>query len=457
MKSLLLLSGLGLAALAAELFGLKKWLPWLVLAGLLATIGAGIYDWNTDIHYFNNMLGMDNYAILFSILLCGIALLWFFAAKPYFENETNLTDQFALVLFSLTGAFVMVSFNHLVMLFLGIEIMSLSFYVLAGSRKNDLFSNEAALKYFIMGSFSTGFLLFGIALIYGASGSFHTEVIGQVFKNPANVNGWVYTGLLLIMIGMIFKISAAPLHFWAPDVYYGSPSMITALMATIGKTAAFAAFYRLFSTSFVMLSGYWVYLLMLIAVLTMFAGNISALVQDKVKRMLAYSSVAHAGYLLLALTAQNKISAAAIGYYLTAYSIASLISFLVLYIATRHSKGEGVEVFKRLGKKSRLSAMAMTVAMLSLAGIPPLAGFFGKYYVFASAFMSGHYTLVVLAVVASVISLFYYLRIVIAMYSTDENEEEQLVLEPAHRFALVMGSGALVVLGVFPEFIISFF
>ena len=296
MKSLLLLSGLGVLSLLAEIFNFKKWLFPAVIVGLVATIGVAVKDWNTTIHYYSDMMVFDNFAICFTVLICCIALLWFFMSQSYFTEETNVTDHFALVLFSLVGAVCMLSYNNMAMLFLGIEILSLSLYVMAGSKKNSLLSNEAALKYFLMGSFATGFLLFGIALIYGATGSFHlSKIAAFVVESKGQIPTFFYGGVLMMLIGLSFKVSAAPFHFWAPDVYEGSPTVVTAFMATIVKTAAFAAFFRLFSTCFIGVSGIWTDVVAIMCVLTLLIGNITAVYQQNTKRMLAFSSVAHAG------------------------------------------------------------------------------------------------------------------------------------------------------------------
>ncbi len=456
MKTLLLLSGLGIGSLVAELTNQKKLLPWVVLLGLLAAIGVSIMDWGTNIHYFNNMMSFDNTAILFTCVLCFVAFLWFLGSGKYLETETNITDQYALILFALVGAFVMVTFQHMVMLFLGIEILSLSLYVLAGSRKNDLFSNESAIKYFLMGSFATGFLLFGIALIYGVTGSFHIEVIGNALADPNNINGLVLTGLVMMLLAMSFKVAAVPFHFWAPDVYYGAPTQITAYMATIAKTAAFAAFLRLFMTAFPFVSGVWVYPLIIISIASMLLGNIMAIYQSEVKRMLAYSSVAHAGYMLMALLSQNEFTVGSIVYYSLGYSVASLLAFNVYALVSKGSdKNGGFDAFLGLAKRSPLLAAAALVSMLSLAGIPPLAGFFGKYYVFASALEGGHRILVLFAVLASLISIYYYFKIIINTFTGEvKNNAEPLVVEGSQKVLLVLGIVLLILLGMAPEMII---
>src|SRR5258706_14630860 len=251
MNTLYVICGLGVASLVAELVNLKKWLiPFLVL-GIAAAAVMAVRDWNTGAPHFDGMVTMDNVDIAFSTLICAIAFFWFWMANSYFHKETHVTDQAALVLFVIVGGLVLTSFNNMAMLFLGIEILSLSLYILAGSRKESILSNEAAFKYFLMGSFATGFLLMGIALVYGATGFFHLDKIaGYIQVHQNGLPGFFYAGVLLIVVGMAFKVLAVPFHFWAPDVYEGSPTLITALMSTVVKVAAFAAFFRLLAYCF---------------------------------------------------------------------------------------------------------------------------------------------------------------------------------------------------------------
>jgi len=456
MKSLIILSGLGLAALFAELVNLKKYLSIIIPAGLLLAIGITLQDWNTEHHYFNNMLIVNNYTMMFTVVLCVTGFLWTLLADRYLREETNITDQVALAMFALTGAFVMVAYGHMSMLFLGIEIMSLSFYVLAGSRKNDLFSNEAALKYFLMGSFASGFILFGIALVYGVTGSFHLDVINK-YSELSGTDPLFLAGIIMILVGMAFKVSAAPFHFWAPDVYYGSPSIITALMATVGKIAAFAAFVRLFQYGFGYEHSEWVNAITVLALLSMYIGNISALVQKNVKRMLVFSGVAHAGYLLMGISSQNEGSWRAMVFYTLGYSIATLMAFGVYELVSRQSEGNGdISSFNGLSKRNRLAAAAMTTAMLSFAGIPPLAGFFGKYFIFSAAMLSGHFTLVILAVVASVISLYYYLGIIMAMYGKGASSSSEIKADAGYKMVFIIGIILLIVLGAGADFFLSY-
>ena len=455
MKSLILLSGLGVLTLLSEMFNFKRKIFPVVLLGLLGTIVISAMYWNTNKHYFNDMMFFDNYAVAFTCLISFIAFAWFLLSQNYFNEETNLTDHFALILFALVGAVIMVSYQNMSMLFLGIETLSLSLYVLAGSRKDDLYSNEAALKYFLMGAFATGFLLFGIALIYGITGSFNLQTIANyITLNSGNIPALFYTGVLLMMVGMAFKISAAPFHFWAPDVYQGSPLVITAFMATIIKTAAFAAFFRLFFTCFSTIESVWGNIIFVMAILTLAVGNITATYQESVKRMLAYSSIAHAGYMLLAILAMNKFSAGSILFYTAAYSVASITAFTVLSIIINKSNNEAIDAFNGLGKRNPFLAFAMTVAMLSLAGIPPMAGFFGKYYLFNAALQSGQTAIVLVAVLASLVGVYYYFKVIIAMYFKSGSDSSLVEVSFTHKLLLILTLVLIFAMGLMSDFVI---
>ena len=454
MKALIILSVLGVIALFAEIFNFKKSLFTVVLTGLIVAFVANIFDWNTSALYFK-MLYVDNYAVAFTGVIIAVAFLWFLMAGDYFKEETNLTDHFALILFALAGAIIMVSYTNITMLFLGIEILSISMYVLAGSKKSDLSSNEAALKYFLMGAFATGFLLFGTALIYGATASFDLQTITAYVKaNSGNISGLFYAGVLLMMVGLSFKVSAAPFHFWAPDVYQGSPTVITTFMATIVKTAAFAAFFRLFFTCFATLGVVWSNVIWMMAALTLIIGNVTAVFQTSIKRMLAYSSVSHAGYMLLAILAMSRFSASSILYYTTAYSIATIAAFTVVYSVIQAKGNDSIDSFNGLAKSNPLLSTTMTISMLSLAGIPPMAGFFAKYFIFNAAIQQGFVSLVIIAVLASLIGVYYYFRIIIAMNFKENTGTATLEINSTIKWVLLITAILSIAIGLFPDFII---
>jgi NADH-quinone oxidoreductase subunit N len=455
-NSIFVLAGLGIFSLLAEIFNIKRLLFPVVIIGLIAAAALLVFDWNLGTAFYSNMLTFDNYAVAFSITLSLTAMLWFLMSKDYFENNTNITDHFALILFSLVGAIFMVSYSNLAMLFLGIEVLSICLYILAGSNFKNIFSNEASFKYFLMGSFATGFLLFGIALIYGVTVSFDLNVIAsRITDGNIEHTMWLYAGIFLLIVGLAFKISAVPFHFWAPDVYEGAPTVITAFMSTIVKIAAFAAFFRLFSVCFASVQGEWVDIIQIITVATLLVANITAVYQHSVKRILAYSSVAHAGYLLISLVALNEISSSAILYYVIAYAVASITAFTVLRNVESEDQNAVVDSFNGLAKRNPYLAFCMGISLLSLAGIPPLAGFFAKYYLFTVAFESGYIWLVLVAVVTSLIGIYYYFRIIIAMYL--KSTEKAVIIQVPNRHTVILAICVLlsVAFGVFPDLLVG--
>ncbi len=400
---------------------------------------------------YAHMLRFDDYALAFSgAALLSTLLLFGFTRWGFREWSETIGDRYALLLFSLCGALCLFSFTNLVLLFLGIEILSIPLYVLAGSRRDDLRSNEAALKYFLMGAFATGILLFGIALVYGAVRSFDLAQIHSVIAAEGHSPQMLSVGILLILVGLSFKVSAVPFHFWAPDVYLGSPTVITAFMATVVKTAAFAAFYRLFSIAFVGAGEFWMAAVAIAAVLTMVVANTTALLQTNFKRMMAYSSVAHAGYLMLALLAIGQPNTAgALLLYLLSYSVATICAFACFLLVSEQNQDESFAAFNGLAKKQPLVAAAMAISMLSLAGIPPTAGFFGKYFLFASAFENFPW-LVVLAVLGSAISIYYYFKVIVAMYFTAEESAYEVQIPWGFRAAMAIGIGLTALLALVP-------
>ena len=456
MNSVFVLSGLGILSLLAELFNARRFLFPVVVLGLVVSAILLALEWNHGGSVYSNMLTFDNYAVAFSASLSAIAALWFLMSKDYFGNHARTSDHFALVRFCLIGAVFMVSYSNLAMLFLGIEVLSISLYILAGSSFRDTFSNEASFKYFLMGSFATGFLLFGIALIYGVTASFDLQVIGSKIAAGGIANtGWLYAGILMLIVGLGFKMSAVPFHFWAPDVYEGAPTVITAFMSTIVKIAAFAGFYRLFSTCFASVSSEWVTIVEILTVLTLLVSNITAVYQHSVKRLLAYSSVSHAGYLLISLVSLNAISASAILYYVIAYALSTIAAFAILRNVESEDENAAIDSFNGMVKHNPYLAFGMAIAMLSLAGIPPLAGFFAKYYIFAVAFESGYIWLVGLAVITSLIGIYYYFRIIIAMYLKSTERTTPIHVPVRYTVVISVALVLVVILGVFPELLVG--
>jgi NADH-quinone oxidoreductase subunit N len=417
MKGLFIISGLGVLAMLAEIFKFKKLLYPLVLIGILAAYVTNFMEWNnnTNIEMFANMMRFDNVALAFSGVILVTAFFWFILANDYFEQD-HVTDHFALVLFALVGAIMLTGFSNMTTLFLGIEILSIPMYVLAASRKRDLASNEAGFKYLIMGSFASGFLLFGIALIYGATGSFDLMAIRSfISHSQGDLPAFFYAGVLMVLVAMLFKVSAAPFHFWAPDVYEGSPTVITALMSTIVKTAAFAAFMRLFLVVFGGVNESWSMVLAVVIALSLVVSNITAATQQSVKRMLAYSSISHAAFMLMAILANQRgmASVSAILYYSLAYSVGSIAAFTVLYNVSKAKDNANIEAFNGLGKRHPFMAACMVVAMLSLAGIPITAGFFAKYFIFSVMIGTTFKWLIILAILTSAVGVYYYFKVII--------------------------------------------
>jgi NADH-quinone oxidoreductase subunit N len=352
----------------------------------------------------------------------------------------------------MVGAFCLTSYTNMAMLFLGVEILSIPLYVLVGSRKRDLASNEASFKYFLMGSFASAFLLFGIAFLYGAVGSFHIDSIGAYLRSHPNPSALFVVGILLILIALSFKVSAAPFHFWAPDVYQGAPTVITAFMATVVKTAAVAAFFRLFQHSFMGAESYYSDAIWAIAALTMVVGNITAAIQTNVKRMLAFSSIGHVGFMLVAILAMSDFSAKAILYYTAAYSASSIAAFLVLYLVSSSNGGDAtIDSFNGLVKRNPMMAGTMTMALLSMAGIPPLAGFFAKYFIFVTAFQNGFKGLVLIGILSSLVGVYYYFKIIIAMFFGNPEGRPTFNLSATHKILLLVTAALIVALGLMPD------
>ncbi|RYY32991.1 MAG: NADH-quinone oxidoreductase subunit N [Sphingobacteriaceae bacterium] len=455
MTTLVILSVLPIVLLYLGLYKANKAILPVTVVGLLAALGFAVAEWNSGaLPIFSGMMLFDNFSVAFSGVTIVSTILILLLSKGYFERiSSNVAEYYAIILFALAGIIVMVSFYNMVMLFIGIEIMSVSLYILAGIRKNDFASNEAALKYFLMGAFSTGFLLFGITLIYGASGAFNLEAIRDwVISNPRAIDPLFHTGVLLIIVGMCFKVGAAPFHFWTPDVYEGSPTLITTFMSTVVKTAGFAAFLRLFSACFAPLSDFWTPVLVVITILTLFIGNITALYQQSFKRMLAFSSISHAGYLLFAIVALGAASANSVFIYASAYSIASIIAFGALILVHQQTGSDSFDSFNGLASRNPFLALTLTIAMLSLAGIPLTAGFIGKFFMFTGAVSHYQIWMVLLAVVNAIISIFYYFRVIIAMYF--RTGEGNVVLVPtAYTFVLAISAIITLVIGIYPDII----
>ncbi len=375
---------------------------------------------------FEGMFVHDGLTVFFTLLFCAIGVLGVLLSWDYLKRtRINHAEYYALLLCSTMGMIVMASSNDLITIFLGLELMSLALYVLVGFRRAHLESNEAALKYFLLGAFASGFLLYGIALLYGATGTTNLQKMAWFLTaSPLADNPLLIAGGLLLLVGLGFKVSAVPFHMWTPDAYEGAPTSVTAFMSAGAKAAGFAALVRIVLGVLGDIQVDWRPILSWIAILTMTVGNVTALLQDNVKRMLAYSSIAHAGYVLVALVAGGPDGASAALFYLAVYSFMNLGAFGILSLLGRGREERTlVSDLAGLGFKYPLLGFAMAVFMLSLGGIPPTAGFMGKVYVFGAALQADLVALTIVGVLNSVISVFYYLRVTVAMYMEEPQGE----------------------------------
>lgn len=455
MNTLILTSILGLLCMVLEIFNLRKLIIPTLIAGLCAVFYVNYTGWDftgpVSVGGISmaHMVISDHFGTGFSALAIVLTGLIVLQASAYYQNEQHhLSDYLSIFIFILCGTLVLFSFNNMAMLFLGIEIVSISLYIMAGSKRFDVRSNEAGFKYFLTGSFASGFLLFGIALVYGASGSFELAKIAE-YASGETISPLFYTGCILLISAMLFKVAAAPFHYWSPDVYEGSPALVTALMSTLVKVSMFAAFYRLMQHGLLGSYAYTTPILVWVAAATMILGNLTALFQENFKRLLAYSGISHAGYMLLGILSIPAQSDSSLLFYACAYSIASIGVFAVSIPVFAAQKNEQLSAFNGLGKRNPLLAGLLTICMLSVAGIPPMAGFLAKYYIFSQAFKGEFFALTLLAIINSIIAVYYYLRVVVVMYSKEPNETE---VKPALVYWIVLAICVFVTLwlGIFP-------
>jgi NADH-quinone oxidoreductase subunit N len=428
---------------------------WITLLGLAAALFVVLFQAGALDRFagdsLSGMFRVDAFGLFFTAILLVGTFLAVLLTVDYARREGFHTGEYYfLLLMAAAGGILMAQSANLVTIFLGLELLSISVYVLTGFERDRSRSVEAALKYFLLGAFSTGFFLYGIALLYGATGSFHLDAIAAAA--PAPGEGLLFpAGIVLLLVGFGFKVAAVPFHQWSPDVYEGAPTPVTAFMAAVVKAAAFAAFVRVFLAAFGGFAESWVPLLAAIAVATMVVGNLAALGQTSVKRLLAYSSVAHAGYLLVALAARNELGAASFLFYLLAYTLMTMGAFgVVAALGRRGEPNERLEDLAGLGSRHPFLAAAMAVFMFSLAGIPPTAGFIGKFYIFGAALDAGLGWLAVVMVLASVVSLYYYLKVTVVMYMRDAPEPGRLRADPLLVAALAIAVLGVIQLGVFP-------
>jgi NADH-quinone oxidoreductase subunit N len=410
-----------------------------IVVNVLELRGTTIFHIDT-----HSMLVFDRFSLLFTLVANLSAFAFFLLSSKDMERVgVNYGDYFALLFFVMSGVAIASSFGSLLMLFLGIEIISIPLYILTGSDKRNLKSNEASLKYFLMGAFSTGLMLMGIALVYGATGTFLTGTTLPQGAPPV----LLIAGMMLLLFSMSFKVSAAPFHFWTPDVYDGAPTVFTSFMATIVKAAAFIAFMRLFDNEFSQVQSQWKMLVGIIAAATLFVGNITAVFQQSVKRMLAYSSISQAGFMMLAVYSINSDAREGIILYAAAYSFATIGIFAVLAKMTDHT----FDGFNGFARQQPVIAATLVVFILSLAGIPLTAGFLSKFYMLRATISAGSLWLAIFAVLMAAVSVYYYFRLIQAMYFREGNGSIAVSPSTGFRYTLVALAAVTIILGIFPN------
>jgi len=440
--------------------GTTRHAVWISLVGIVVTGWISLQGWGNPQYGFSDAVALDNFATFFNMIFLIGAAMTILMSDDYLRREGYpVSEYYPLILFTTAGAMWMASGTDMMTIFLGLEVMSVSLYVLAGFFRGQLASNEAGLKYFLLGAFSTGFLLYGISLIYGVTGSTRLTEIGVYLNTHASLlaNPMTLAGLALLSIGFLLKIGAAPFHMWTPDVYQGAPTPVTAFMSAVPKAAAFAAFLRIMEYCFFSMKPEWTAMLWVLAVLTMTIGNIIAISQTNIKRMLAYSSISHAGYALVGLVAANEIGYSGVLFYMLAYTFMNIGAFAVLVLAGKQGEENlTLDGFAGFGYKRPFLGVAMTIFLFSLMGLPPTAGFTGKFYIFAGAINAGYIWLAILGVLNSALSLYYYLRVMVYMYFRNPNEDYAWVSMPASVLVtIILAIIGSLYLGILPNSVMA--
>ena len=430
----------------------------LAIAGLVLVLIANILELNGTVFFAidtRGMISFDRFSLLFNSIAYISTLVYFLlSARDIEKVGDNYAEYFTLLFFVLCGVALVSSFQSLLLLFLGIEIISIPLYILTGADKKNLKSNEASLKYFLLGAFSTGLMLMGIALIYGATGTFMTNGTAAVVSDKALPSPLLIAGMILLLSSMSFKVSVAPFHFWTPDVYDGAPTVFTSFMATIVKAAVFVGFIRLFGDAFGTLQPQWQLLIAILTAATLFIGNITAVFQQSVKRMLAYSSISQAGFMMLSLYSMNTDAKEGLILYTAAYNLATIGLFAVL-IKFRDYSFDGFNGFSR---QQPVVAAAITIFLLSLAGIPLTAGFLAKFYMLKAAMATGtNLWLVIFAVLMAAVSVYYYFRVIQAMYFKEGDINSNIRFSPAFKGILVILAAVVILLGIFPGLLLNWY
>ena len=453
MNTLIAITALGVLTLLFEILNFRKAIVPVTIFGLLAVLRVTFSEFNAPMSYYNNMIVVSKFSSAFSALFIVLTIFLVALAHYFYEDhQTKISDFIAIKIFMLAGAVAMVSFGNLAMFFLGIEVLSISLYILAASNRLNIKSNEAGMKYFLMGSFASGIILFGICLIYGAIGSFDIAEIYD-WSRSAELPIWFPIGISLVTIGMFFKIAAVPFHFWAPDVYEGSPALTTATMSTLAKVVAMATLYKLLSAMNADISPAFQTIIVVISIASMTVGNIMALKQANVKRMLAFSGISHAGFMLMTLLSISN-SAGNLLYYATAYSLSGIAAFAVILYVCKNRDNEDIANFHGLGKTNPLLAAVLTASLLSMAGIPIFAGFFAKMVLFNQTIQAGYLVVVIAAVINSIISVGYYFKLILAMYNKEPNETRTgtpILIYGVAVVAILLN----IILGLFPSAVLD--
>jgi NADH-quinone oxidoreductase subunit N len=449
------------AAMLAEAFrqpGERMPIAGLGLIGLVGAAASSVLLWNGDFHSLG-VIRSDNFALFINIVLCLIGVVTMLFSNDVIEREhMPAGEYYALTLFAICGMMMMAAATDLLVIFIALEILSLAVYVLTGIRRESAAGAEAAFKYFLLGAFSSAFFLYGVAFTFALSGSTRIEAIGTALSEHAagTPNTMTLLAVGLLAVGFAFKISAVPFHMWTPDAYEGAPTIVTAFMSTGVKAAAFAAFVRVFLSPFEALQAHWIPVLSGISAATMIVGTVFGVVQTNVKRMLAYSSIAHAGYLMLGIVSANSAGKAAILFYLLAYAVSNIGALgIVALLGSPQNEHDELRDFAGLWRSRPGLAALMTIFLLSLGGIPPTAGFIGKWYIFGAAVQEGHYWLAVIGVLTSVVSVYFYLRIVVMMYMTEGVEVARPRVPATAAAGLALVTIAVFYLGILPTRVLN--
>lgn len=452
MNILLAVIGLGILCLLLEIASVRKAIVPLSIAGLLGVLVMVAEQFGRVESHYNDMIVSNPFSVGFSGLFVVLTLFIIILSGEFYKDKTSkISDFISIKIFLLAGSIAMVMFGNLAMFFIGIEVLSIALYVLAASDRLSLRSNEAGMKYFLMGSFASGIILFGICLIYGATGSFNVAEIHELSRSGL-IPEWFSIGLVMLLVGMLFKVAAAPFHFWAPDVYEGSPTMVTATMSTLSKVVAIAALYKLVNELNADISVAMQMIIAIVAGASMTVGNVMALKQDNVKRMLAFSGISHAGYMLMILLT-TETTGAILLYYTAAYALAGIAAFAVILHVTRNGENESVSLFRGLGKSNPLMALILTASFISMAGIPVFAGFFAKFMLFTATIEGGYLAVVLIAVINSIISVGYYFKLVLAMYTQEGGERRSV---PVSYMVVALAAILLnVAIGLFPSLVVD--